>query len=62
MKQYDELDLVSTKILELLLGRSLNEVRTIQKKVEEQIGTTFYCVFDETSIKNVVDEIKKEIG
>ena len=62
MKEYDELDLVSTKILGLLLGRSLNEVRIIQKKVEDQIGATFYCVFDETSIKNVVDEIKKEIG
>ena len=62
MSEYDELDLVATKILELLLGRSLNEVITIQKKVEERIGTTFHCILDETSLKNITEIIEKEIG
>ncbi|MEO8236393.1 MAG: hypothetical protein ABI549_13330 [Flavobacterium sp.] len=61
MSQYDKLDLVSIEILKLLSGYSLEEVQTIQKKVETQIYSTFHCILNDSSFEQLIENIKNEI-
>ena len=50
------------EILKILSSYSLNEVQEILKKTELNVASTFFCSLDETSFKNLTENIKKEIA
>lgn len=62
MEKYNQLDLASMEILKILSSYSLNEVQEILKKTELNVASTFFCSLDETSFKNLTENIKKEIA
>ena len=62
MEKYNQLDLASMKILKILSDYSLHEVQEILKKTELNVASTFFCSLDETSFKNLTENIKKEIA
>ncbi|MBW4362822.1 hypothetical protein [Flavobacterium taihuense] len=62
MSKYDKLDLVSIEILKILSDYSFEEVQEILKKTELLVASTFFCCFDETSFKELIENIKKEIA
>lgn len=62
MSTYDKLDLVSIEILKTLSGYSFQEVQVILKKLEVNIASTFFCSLDETSFKELIENVKKEIA
>ena len=61
MEKYNELDLVSVEILKILSRYSFEEVQEILKKTERNIASTFFCSLDETSFKNLIENIKNDI-
>lgn len=62
MEKYNKLDLASMEILKILSYYSFQEVQEILKKTELNIASTFFCVYDETNFKELIENIKKEIA
>lgn len=62
MAKYNQLDLVSMEILKILSHYSFEDVQEILKKIELNVASTFFCSFDETSFKELIEKIKKEIA
>jgi hypothetical protein len=61
MSKYDKLDLVSIEILKILSAYSFQEVQVILKKTEDNVASTFFCSLDETSFKDLIENVKNEI-